>query len=94
MSGEPSPAAGSLFDMAGSTKRITVDSTLLEQARAAINPAAPLPDAELVARALRLLIGRRALESSQDLSGLTEEQAIELANTELHAARRERRRAA
>lgn len=96
MGAEHVGGAGSLACMAGSTerKRITIDSALLDQARAAISPAASLPDAELVERALRLLIGRRALQASQDLSDLTEEQAIELANSELHAARRERSHAA
>jgi hypothetical protein len=35
-------------------------------------------------RALRFYLGRRALETSQALSGLTEVEAMQIANEELH----------
>jgi len=90
------PAAGSLAHMAGArtVKRIDVDANLLDQTRQAMHPAADAPDAEVVERALRLYVGRRAAETSQAMSELTEDQAIELANSELHQMRRSRRRAA
>lgn len=89
------PPIGSLDVMAGgkAVKRIDVDATLLDQTRQAMHPAVDAPDAEVVERALRLYVGRRAAEASQAISELTEEQAIELANSELHAMRRSRRAA-
>jgi len=79
---------------ARTVKRIDVDAALLDQTRQAMHPAADAADAEVVERALRLYVGRRALEASQAISELTEDQAIELAEGELHAMRRDRRRAA
>ena len=75
-------------------KQIEVDERLIEQTRQAMQAAGDAPDGEVVERALRLHLGRRALQESQALSELSEEQAIELAYRELHAARRQRRRAA
>lgn len=43
---------------------------------------------------MRFYLGRRALETSQTMSGLSEEDAMRVANEELHAMRRERRKAA
>jgi hypothetical protein len=39
-------------------------------------------------------LGRRALDASQAMSGLSEEEALRVANEELHAMRSERRSAA
>jgi hypothetical protein len=75
-------------------KTIDVDAGLLEEARNAMKPATGAADAEVVERALRSYLGRRALEASQAMSGLSEEDAMRIANEELHAMRRERRSAA
>jgi ubiquitin len=60
----------------------------------AMNPSAEAADAEVVERAMRFYLGRRALETSQAMGDLSEEDAMRLANEELHAMRRERRSAA
>lgn len=51
-------------------------------------------DAEVVERALRVYVGRHALEESQALSELSEDEAMRIAYEELHAMRQERRGAA
>lgn len=48
-------------------------------------------DSEVIEDALRAHLGIAALDEAQRLSTLDEDQALELANAELHAARRERR---
>lgn len=73
---------------------IDVDSRLLADTRNAMKPSAEVEDAEVVERALRFYLGRRALETSQAMSELTGEEAMQIANEELHAMRRERRSAA
>jgi hypothetical protein len=78
----------------GVLKTIDVDAGLLAEARDAMKPSAEAADAEVVERALRFYLGRRALETSQAMSDLSEEDAMRLANEELHAMRRERRSAA
>jgi hypothetical protein len=75
-------------------KTVDVDAGLLEDARSAMKPSAEAADAEIVERALRSYLGRRALDTSQAMSGLSEEDAMRIANEELHAMRRERRSAA
>jgi hypothetical protein len=72
-------------------KTIDVDASLLAETRDAMKPSAGAADAEVVERALRAYLGRRALDASQAMSGLTEEEALRVANEELHAMRRERR---
>jgi len=74
-------------------KRIDIDAGLLADTRDAMKPSAEAQDAEVVERALRFYLGRRALEISQAMSELSEE-AIQIANEELHAMRRKRRSAA
>ena len=59
-----------------------------------MKPSAEAADADVVERAMRFYLGRRALEASQTMSELSEEDAMRLANEELHAMRRERRSAA
>ncbi len=59
-----------------------------------MRPAVGAADTEVVERALRSYLGRRALDTSQAMSGLSEEDALRIANEELHAMRRERRSAA
>jgi hypothetical protein len=76
------------------SRSIEVDAELLARARDAMTPAASVEDAEVVERALRLYIGRRALETAQSMSELTEDEAMRIAYDELHAMRRERRSAA
>ena len=49
-------------------------------------------DSEVIEDALRAHLGIAALDEAQRLSTLTEDEALKLANTELHAARRERRK--
>jgi len=75
-------------------KMIDIDAGLLAGIRDAMKPSAEAQDAEMVERALRFYLGRRALETSQAMSELTEEEAMRIANKELHALRRERRSAA
>lgn len=48
------------------------------------------PDSRVVEDALRAHLGMAALDQSQKVSKLSEDEALELANSELHAARRER----
>jgi hypothetical protein len=64
-----------------------------EIARAAKVRAARLDkrDSEVIEDALRAHLGIAALDEAQRLSALSEDEALELANAELHAARRERR---
>lgn len=52
---------------------------------------ASLTDAELLERAARRQLGLEALREAQAMSALTEEEAMQLADDELHAMRRERR---
>ncbi len=75
-------------------KTIDVDAGLLAKTRDAMKPAVEAEDAEVVELAMRFYVGRRALETSQAMSGLSEEDAMRIANEELHAMRRERRSAA
>jgi Arc/MetJ family transcription regulator len=75
-------------------KTIEVDASLLAETRDAMKPSAGAADAEVVEQALRAYLGRRALDASQVASGLSEEDALRIANEELHAMRRERRSAA
>lgn len=64
-----------------------------EVARAAKVRAARLDkrDSEVIEDALRAHLGIAALDEAQRLSTLDEDDALELANAEVHAARRERR---
>jgi hypothetical protein len=59
-----------------------------------MNPSAEAADADIVERALRACVGRRALDASQAISELSEKDALLIANEELHAMRRERHNAA
>jgi hypothetical protein len=71
------------------TKTIDVDAELLAETREAMKP-----HAEVAERAMRFYLGRRALEVSHAIGGLSEEEAMRIANDELHTMRRERRSAA
>jgi len=64
-----------------------------EVARAAKIRAARLDkrDSEVIEDALRAHLGIAALDEAQRLSTLGEDEALELADAEVHAARRERR---
>jgi hypothetical protein len=64
-----------------------------EVARAAKVRAARLDkrDSEVIEDALRAHLGIAALDEAQRLSTLTEDEALELANAEMHAARTARR---
>jgi hypothetical protein len=75
-------------------KTVDVDAGLLADTRDVMKPSAGAADAEVVERALRAYLGRRALDASQAMSELSEEEALRLANEELHDMRRERRSAA
>ncbi len=75
-------------------KTVDVDAGLLAQARDAMKPSVGAADAEVVERALRAYLGRRALNASQTMGELSEEEALRTANEELHAMRRGRRSAA
>ncbi len=65
-----------------------------EVARAAKVRAARLDkrDSEVIEDALRAHLGIAALDEAQRLSNLSEDEALELANAEVHAVRRERRK--
>jgi hypothetical protein len=75
-------------------KTIDVDAALLAETRDAMKPSADAADSEVAERAMRFYLGRRALEGSQGIGGLSEDEAMRIANEELHAMRRERRSAA
>jgi Arc/MetJ family transcription regulator len=85
--------AGSLDRMA-EARQIKIDADLIDQAREAMSLPPAASDAEIVQRAMRTYLGRKAMHEAQARSGLSEEQALDLAYSELHAMRRERRRAA
>lgn len=69
---------------------VEVDAALLARLRGASPPtSAALTDAELLERAARRQLGLDALRKAQAMSTLTEE-AMGLADTELHAMRLER----
>ncbi len=84
--------AGSLECMAAA-RQVQIDAGLLDQTRKAMSPPADAPDAEIVEAALRTYLGRNAMHEAQESSELTEEQALQLAYSELHAARASRRAA-
>lgn len=65
-----------------------------EVARAAKVRAARLDkrDSEVIEDALRAHLGIAALDEAQRLSTLAEDEALDLANVEVHAVRRERRK--
>jgi Arc/MetJ family transcription regulator len=75
-------------------KTIDVDAGLLAETRDAMKPSAEAADAEVVERALRAYLGRRALDASRSMSELSEEESLQIANEELHVMRRARRSAA
>lgn len=85
--------ADSLHRMAAA-RQIKIDAGLIDQAREGMSTPPDATDTEVVERALRTYLGREAMRQAQALSDLTEEQALDLAYSELHAMRRERRRAA
>jgi hypothetical protein len=74
------------------SKTIYVDAGLLARTRDAMAPAAA-GDGEVAERAMRFYLGRRALEASQAIGELSEDEAMRVAREELHAMRRERRTA-
>lgn len=76
----------------GAKRKLTVYLTP-ETARAARVRAARADrrDSEVIEEALRQYLGLAALEEAQAISELSDDEAIELANAELHALRRERR---
>jgi hypothetical protein len=79
--------------MATAKRKLTVYLDA-EVARAAKIRAARLDkrDSEVIEDALRAHLGIAALDEAQRLSTFTEDKALELANVETHAARRERTR--
>lgn len=58
-----------------------------------MGPGVETTDAEVVERGLRSYLGRRALGASQTMSHVSEDDALRIADEELHAMRRERRSA-
>lgn len=84
--------AGSLEHMAAA-RQVQIDADLLEKIRQAMSPPPNAPDTEIVEGALRIYLGRNAMRESQQLSKLTEEQALDLAYSELHTMRAARRAA-
>lgn len=75
-------------------KTIDIDAGLLAETRNAMKPSTEAADAEVVERALRAYLGRRALDASQAMSEFSEEEALRVAGEELHAMRRQRRSSA
>jgi hypothetical protein len=82
-----------LYVMASTKRKLTI---YLEPdvARAAKVRAARLDkhDSEVIEEALLAHLGMAALDEAQSLSRLSEDEAINLANAEVHAARRRPRR--
>ncbi len=74
-------------------RRVNVDAELLEQMRKAMRPPGDASDTEIVERGLLTYLGRNAMHDAQALSDLTEEQALDLAYSELHTMRAARREA-
>jgi|GEM_PF-3990248 Arc/MetJ family transcription regulator len=72
-------------------KTIDVDAGLLADTRDAMKLSVYVEDSEVVERVLRLYLGRRAVNASQAMSGLSEEDAMRVASTELRAMRSEGR---
>jgi hypothetical protein len=81
-------------DLVPTTKRKLTVYLDPEVARAAKVRAARLDkrDSEVIEDALRAHLGIAALDEAQRLSTLTEDEALKLANAEVHAARSERRK--
>jgi hypothetical protein len=79
--------------MAAAKRKVTVYLDP-EVARAAKVRAARLDkrDSEVIEDALRAHLGIAALDEAQRLSTLIEDDGLQLANAEVHAARRERRK--
>jgi len=76
---------------AGDKTTVEVDAALMARLReASVQAGTSLTDAELLERAARRQLGLEALHEAQAMSTLTEEEAMRVANDELHAARRER----
>ncbi|MGB2711499.1 MAG: hypothetical protein WBC33_08265 [Conexibacter sp.] len=59
---------------------------------ASMSASASLTDTQLLERAARRQLGLEALHEAQAMSTLTEEEAMRVADDELHTMRRERRR--
>jgi hypothetical protein len=81
----------------GATRDLTtidVDAELLARTRDAMTSAAGAGDGEVAELAMRFFLGLRALDESQSISELSEDEALRVAYEELHAMRRERRSAA
>lgn len=74
-------------------RQVQIDAHLLDQTRWATSPSPDASDAEIVERALRIYLGRKAMHEAQAMSDLTEEQALDLAYSELHAMRASRQAA-
>lgn len=72
-------------------RQVQIDARLLDQTRRATSPSAEASDTETVERALRIYLGCKAMHEAQAMSDLTEEQALDLAYSELHAMRASRR---
>lgn len=87
------PATADSLEHMAAARQVNVDADLLEQTRKAMSPPADAPDTEIVERALLTYLGRNAMHDAQALSDLTEEQALNLAYSELHAMRDARRAA-
>ena len=93
--GATSPRRSTVLGMASADEKVTVevDAELVSRAREELG-IAEQSDSAVVERALNAYLLARLLDATQARSDLSEEQAMRLANDELHAARRERRGAA
>jgi hypothetical protein len=76
------------------TRAVDVDEELIEHTRDAMHRSGDVADADVIELALRTYVGRQALEVSQSMAELDEDEAMRVAVEETHAMRRERRGAA
>ena len=73
--------------MATQTVTIPLDEVLVQRVRRAELTASSRNDAEAVERALAIYLGDRAVESAQAAGPLAEDDALQLAASELRAVR-------
>lgn len=84
---------GTLLVMGTSTVSLPMDEELVRRARQQDAHEAEKTDAQVVADALTVYLGWRALDAARARGTLDEDEAERVAVEELHALRRERRNA-
>ena len=93
---EQAAERANVFGMAVARRTVTVqlDEDLVERARERSGRGQAKDAAGIVEEALAVYLGMKALDEAQAESGLSEDQASQLAHDELRALRQERRGAA